>query len=275
MRNNAQKTSQHGALKEDTSRKNPKYLIQLQNITKIYRQKGDQDNVVLKDVNFNIRDKEVIGILGPNGTGKTTLVEMICQTKSPTSGKIYYNFAKGGLKDNIGVQFQEGAWPPGLTARDIIEFYLGIYTKVTVERIRELIEVFEIEDFYSNRPLSRLSGGQKQRFNALLAVLHNPKLIVFDEITTGLDIELQYKILSYVRKIARENEHTILIVSHGPEEIESLADRIIIIAEGGIYVDYSLKELLAKYKTVRNMLDLFFAGKLESNMVNHGTEKTD
>ena len=229
----------------------------------------------MKDVNFNIKEREVIGILGPNGTGKTTLVEMICQTKSPTKGKIYYNFKKGGLKENIGVQFQEGAWPPGLTARDIIEFYLGIYTTVTVERIRELIEIFEIEEFYSNRPLSRLSGGQKQRFNALLAVLHNPKLIVFDEITTGLDIELQYKILNYVRKIAAEHEHTILIVSHGPEEIESLARRIIIIAEGGIYVDYPIKELLAKYKSVRNMLNLFFEGNLESNMVHHNAEKTN
>ncbi|WP_342252573.1 ABC transporter ATP-binding protein [Spiroplasma endosymbiont of Amphibalanus improvisus] len=235
-------------------------LIKIKNLEKSYGK-----TQILKKINLNIYKNETVAILGANGAGKTTLIEIICKTKKATSGSVEYFFDKGGVKENIGVQFQEGVWPAGVTPKDILKFFQGIYN-VSDERIEKLEEVFELKDFIK-RPLAKISGGQKQRFNALLAVVHNPNLILLDEVTTGLDIQLQYKILNYIKKEICDGKHTLLLVSHGPEEIEKLVDRILIIDEGKIFIDIKTKDVISKYKSVRNMLDKFFAKELEGNVV--------
>lgn len=202
-----------------------KTIISLNKISKSYDKKE-----ILKNITTEFRRHETVGIVGANGTGKTTLLSMMCQTLKPSSGdiKFFLDLAKGSVKYQIGVQFQSGEWPPGISSADMIKFYRGVYPNVPKKRVAELIDIFEIKDFIK-QPLTRLSGGQKQRFNAFLAVMHDPEITFFDEVTTGLDIELQYKILTYLKSLAQKKQQTIFIVSHGPEEVEQLTDRIILI----------------------------------------------
>ncbi len=248
----------------DKSKVSP-FIIEITDLKKRFKNKK-----VLKGINLKIPRNQTLAIIGPNGSGKTTLVDIIVGTSKQNSGKVKYNFMSTKDKNvskHIGVQFQEGNWPAKLSAHDILHFYTGIYAQVTKARVEELKKVFEIEEFIK-RDLDKVSGGQKQRFNALLAVLHNPELIVFDELTTGLDIQLQYKILNYVKSLMEEKTpHTIIMVSHSPEEIEARGDRVVVIGNiGKIWVNYSVKEAVQKFGSIRKMMNLYFEGKLYSNI---------
>ena len=150
----------------------------------------------------------------------------------------------------------------------MLRFYRGLYANVSPQRIKELMQVFEVEQFMRQN-LSTLSGGQQQRFNALLAVIHAPDLIIFDELTTGLDLELQFKILNYIKTLKAGHDHTLIFVSHAPEEIDLLADRLIILKEGRLFSDYLLSEVRTQFKSTRNLLTLFFANQLPSNITEH------
>lgn len=193
--------------------------------------------------------------------GKTTLVELICQTKKPTSGEINYYFDDDKIKEHIGVQFQEGTWPLGLSAYDIIDFYKGIYPHIKEDKIKQLVEIFDLKKFYK-KSLNKLSGGQRQRFNALLAVIHNPDLIILDEVTTGLDIQMRNNILKFLKQQAIEKEKTIILVSHNSDEIEYLCQRVILLHNGSILIDLTIQQVFEKYQSVAKMMHAYFEGGL-------------
>nr|WP_246157308.1 AAA family ATPase [Spiroplasma tabanidicola] len=110
-------------------------------------------------------------------------------------------------------------------------------------------------------PLNGLSGGQKQRFNALLSVINDPKIIILDELTTGLDLELQFKIIEFFKQKVK-NKQTLLIVSHHPDEIEQLCNRLIIISDNKVLLDKTIEEIRKEYGTVRNLMNKFYKGKI-------------
>ncbi len=238
-------------------------VIQIQNLSKSFG-----SNHVLKDISVDFYKGDTVSIIGPNGAGKTTFIEILCSSQKPTSGKVNYLFtdSKNILKVRryFGVQFQEGTWPEGLSAFDIIKFYRGVYPGVPTKRIKRLIDVFEIREFIK-RPLVKLSGGQKQRFNAFLAVMHEPRIVFFDEVTTGLDIQLQYKILNYIRELCSGHALAVMLVSHGPEEVEALSNRVLLVHDGNFLIDMSTEDIIKKYGTVRNMMNLYFENKLEED----------
>ena len=220
--------------------------------------------VVLDGINFQMEKGERVAILGANGCGKTTLVEIICQTKKYTSGKIEYNFKNKDVKQAIGIQFQEGNWPSGLSAYDILVFYKAIYPKVTNEWVEKLVKSFDLTDFYK-RSLIKLSGGQKQRFNALLAVFHNPEFIILDEISNGLDLQLKYNVLKFLKKLLDNNGSSLLIVSHSPDEVNFLCNRLVIIDKGKIFLNKTISDINKKYESVVKLMNMYFDGKLSEN----------
>lgn len=230
-----------------------KAIIEVSNLEKSFNKK-----IILKNVNWKVDEGERVAILGANGAGKTTFVEMISQVSQPTKGEIKINL-EGNIKSQIGIQFQQGDWIPGLTAADLLDFYHHLFPNFTKQKEKELTEIFEIDEF-KKTTLTRLSGGQKQRFNAMLSVLNDPKIVILDELTVGLDMQLQFKILEFFKKSTKEKKQTLLIVSHNADEVEMLCDRMVIIGNQGIYFDDSIANVKKKYGGVRNLMDHYFKG---------------
>ncbi|AGM26338.1 peptide/nickel transport system ATP-binding protein [Spiroplasma syrphidicola EA-1] len=207
---------------------------------------------VLKDINLEIQEGESIAILGANGSGKTTLVEMIAGSLKPSSGKIIHS----DKNINIGIQFQDGSWPLGTTPKDLIIFYKGNnYEKDNY--VLELLDIFEL-NLLLKKDLNSLSAGQKQRFNSFLSVVNEPKILILDELITGLDLKMQVKLTNFFNKFRTEKKISLIIVSHIPEEVEILSDRIIILKDGFIFEDVKMQDMLTKYGSVRKRLVNFF-----------------
>ncbi|WP_338971252.1 ABC transporter ATP-binding protein [Spiroplasma endosymbiont of Panorpa germanica] len=216
---------------------------------------------VLKGLNLNIKKGERLAILGSNGCGKTTLVEMIAQTSKPTSGSIHFDL-EGDLKKEIGIQFQQGEWPAGICADDMLKFYRSIYPRFTLQWEEQLNKVFDIEEF-RKRPIKKLSGGQKQRFNAMISMMNDPELVILDELTTGLDMQLQFSIITFFKEKLKKDNKTLLLVSHSPEEVELLCTRMIIINDGKVCFDRKITDAIKEFKSVRNIMDKHFEGSLK------------
>ncbi|WP_026389280.1 ABC transporter ATP-binding protein [[Acholeplasma] multilocale] len=216
---------------------------------------------VLKGLNLNIKQGDRIAILGSNGCGKTTLVEMIAQTSKPTSGTIDVNVS-GEMKKEIGIQFQMGEWPAGISADDMLKFYRAIYPKLTKEWEDELNKVFELDEFLK-RPLKKLSGGQKQRFNAMISMMNKPEIVILDELTTGLDMQLQFQITDFFRETTKKNKQTLILVSHSATEVELLCNRMVIVNDGVIGFDRTIDQAIKEFGSVRNIMNKHFAGELK------------
>lgn len=233
---------------------NAKKMLEIKNLTKKYHNK-----IILDDINLDIYQSDRLAIVGSNGAGKTTLVDIIALSTEKSSGEIKYYFAHNYRK-SIGIQYQESNWPPGITAQDVIKFNRKL--KNNLKNIEKLIQVFEIKEFI-NTPLAKLSGGQKQRFNALLSVISDPELLILDELSSGLDMKIQFKIIDFFKNYFKEKNKTLIIISHNSEEIELLANRIVILNQGKIFFDKYIEEVIKKWGSVRNLMLKYFRGELK------------
>ncbi|MGL5590574.1 MAG: ABC transporter ATP-binding protein [Metamycoplasmataceae bacterium] len=231
-----------------------KVLIDVVNLRKDFG-KLKHAKTVLQNITFQIREGESLGILGANGAGKTTLVEILAGLNKQTSGEVNYLFDyKKSYLEEVGIQFQESSYPPGLSVKEIIAFVIEIYgTKIDDNELNALIHIFGINEFYKKQA-SSLSGGQQQRLNALLALIHKPKVLFLDEISTGLDITIRTKIKDFIKVYAKENNMTLVLISHDMEEVEYLVDRVIIIDKGIILVDMDKEEILDKHENLTDFI---------------------
>ncbi|WP_434414878.1 ABC transporter ATP-binding protein [symbiont of Argiope bruennichi] len=246
-----------------------KLLISVENLSKIYKNKH-----ALKNVNLEIFEDEKIAIIGKNGAGKTTLVEILSGIKQPTSGNINRTFGntKVAIAKNIGIQFQGNDYPKQLKVSDIINFYRVIYKGNTfiTENLNDLIKKFEIDEFFKQK-IYKLSGGQRQRLNVLVALLHNPKCLILDELTTGLDIEASEKIKIFIKDLVKNNKWTLILISHNILELEDICERFIVVKDGEIFLDTTKDKLIEEYGSVKNYCDIYFnidEIKKESNKLN-------
>ncbi len=231
-----------------------KKIIEIKNLTKEFRKK-----VVLNKINLDIFQSDRLAIVGSNGAGKTTLVDIISFSVKKTSGTINYNFTQKNSK-SIGIQYQESQWPPGISANDVIKFNRKL--KNNLSHIDKLINVFEIKDFLKMQ-LCKLSSGQKQRFNALLSVISDPELLILDELSSGLDMNIQFKIIEFLKAYFKEKNKTLIIISHNSEEIELLANRVVILNKGKIFLDLPMKDITKKWGSVRELMIKYFKGDLK------------
>ncbi len=220
-----------------------KPIIEVKDLVKKFGHKIANDHI-----SFSIQKGERVGIIGANGAGKTTLVEQIIGTSKPTAGEIIYGFEyKKTPQEKMGMQFQTSSYPEGLTVKDVIDFSLDIYGSTIKQKdLEELLKVFQIHDFYKAKAKG-LSGGQQQKLNVLLAIAHNPELVILDEISTGLDILAREEIVGYVDKITRAKNMTTILISHHMSEIEMLCDRVIILSQGKIKAEDSINNIQKKH----------------------------
>ena len=255
---NYNKSEKRDFEKINTPLKNgPKTLIKVSSLVQIFG-KGPKGKKALDGVSVEIRENENLAIVGPNGSGKTTLVECIAGLNKPSEGKIEYLFDwKKSPMENIGIQFQKSSYPNGLSVKKVINFYVSVFDcKLTKKELQSLIKIFGIDEFI-NKNAQGLSGGQMQRINALLAIMHKPKVVFMDEIAAGLDINIKFRIKKFMKEFAKENGMTIVTVSHEIDEVEYLADRIVVLINGKVAASIYTEEAIKKYGSVENFFDKY------------------
>ncbi len=239
-------------------------IIQIKNITKSY------EKVVLKNISFNIKQGERIALVGANGAGKTTLSEIIADIRKPSKGKILKN-----KKVAIGIQFQDVRFPYGITVMDMIKYYLESFNiEMNEKELYDTLITYQIDDF-KKKMIAELSGGQQQRLNILLAMIHKPNVIILDEISTGLDIQVREEIFQFIQKEILTKDVAVILVTHMMDEVERFCDRLILIHNGEIIEDQSVKKLTKKYQSIQKYVEKKLANfkLIDNNKVKKMREK--
>ena len=258
---NKQKRIKNSISKPDL---NSQYIIESYDITKSFIVKQSKYSIKTKkiiannNININFKRGEHVAILGGNGAGKTVFVEMIMGLNKPDVGHFKYNYeSKKTYQESLGIQFQDSSYPVGLKCKDIILFMIAAYgNEINNENLDKLIKEFGIESFY-NKSARSLSGGQQQRLNLLLSIVHKPKLVFLDELSTGLDVKIRTSIKKFIKTFAEENNMTIVLVSHDMNEVDYLADRIIVLKEGSVVSDKSKSEIKSQHSSIEKYLEQY------------------
>lgn len=185
------------------------------------------------DVSFSMYKGEILGVIGPNGSGKTSLIECLEGLRRPSDGKIEV-FGYHPCKDRreiykkMGIQLQEAAYPEKIKVKELCALFAAFYENPADWKL--LLRQLGLEE-KAGRMVNKLSGGEKQRLSILLALLPRPELLILDELTTGLDPEIRRGLWESLLRIKRAGTG-ILLVSHYMDEMEALADRLLFMMEG-------------------------------------------
>jgi ABC-2 type transport system ATP-binding protein len=218
----------------------------------------------LRGVSVDIAPGEIYGLLGPNGAGKSTLIHCTTGLAQPTGGSIQI-FGHDAINDYaearqaVGLAPQEVNLDWFLTAEETLDFhggYFGMPKRERRDRTKELLETFSLTEKADERTRT-LSGGMKRRLILARALMHRPRLLILDEPTAGVDIELRLELWHYVQKINQEGT-TILLTTHYLEEADQLCDRIAFIAGGEIAAEGTSEDLSERFG-VANLEDAYLA----------------
>jgi ABC-2 type transport system ATP-binding protein len=224
-----------------------KNVIVASNLRKRYH---GSDVDALKGVDLSISEGEFFGLLGPNSAGKTTLNSLICGLIKPTSGKVLI-FDKdvcealNDIKKKLGLVPQEIALYPTLTVRENIMFFgslHGIHGADLKNKTLRFIEIFNLGE-HESKQITHCSGGIKRRVNLICGIMHDPALLLLDEPTLGVDIQLRTMIFEYLAEMNRKGT-TILYTTHYMKEAETLCSRVNIIDHGQILANGKPSELI-------------------------------
>ncbi len=225
--------------------------LHVKNLQKVYAT-GTQ---ALKGIDLEIKPGSFFGLLGPNGAGKSTLIHCLMGLAMPTGGKAEV-FGHDAVTDyqaarqSIGLAPQEVNLDWFLTVEDTLDYhggYYGMKKKDRKDRIDELLEAFSLTD-KRNTNSRNLSGGMKRRVLLARALMHKPKMLILDEPTAGVDVELRLELWKYMTKVNKEDKTTILLTTHYIEEAEQLCDSLALINGGKIIKTGSSDELKKHYK---------------------------
>jgi len=229
----------------------------------------------LNGVDLTIEQGEFFALLGPNGAGKSTLINLLAGLLRPTSGNLsvmghdvmtQYRQARHAL----GVVPQELVFDPFFNVREMLRFQAGYFGKGPENDpwIDEVIESLGLTD-KTNTNMRRLSGGMKRRALIAQALAHKPPVIVLDEPTAGVDVELRYMLWEFIKRLNREG-HTIILTTHYLEEAETLCSRVALLKQGEVIALDTTKNLLASIpgKKLRLKLSGALPAKLKE-MVRH------
>ena len=218
----------------------------------------------LRGVSLEIEPGEFFGLLGPNGAGKSTLIHCTTGLAQPTSGSITV-FGHDAIDDYTEARLAVGLAPQELnidwflTVEETLDYhagYFGMPKRERRERTKELLEVFSLTEKRDERTRT-LSGGMKRRLILARALMHRPRLLILDEPTAGVDIELRLELWHYVQRINGEGT-TILLTTHYLEEAEQLCSKIAFINEGQIVAHGTSAELAGRFG-VANLEDAYLA----------------
>ncbi|MEG3635479.1 ABC transporter ATP-binding protein [Micromonospora palythoicola] len=197
------------------------------------------DVLALDRVDLDVRSGELVGLLGPNGAGKSTLLNLLVGLRRPTGGRVLLfdgDPRNPAYRRWVGVTPQETGLPGSLRVGEVVDF-VGAHFPDPVPRA-ELLDRFGLADL-ARRQTGSLSGGQRRRLAVALAFVGRPRLVLLDEPTTGLDVEARHALWEAIRAFHADGG-TVLLTSHYLEEIEALAQRVVVIGQGRVLADDSV-----------------------------------
>ena len=222
--------------------------LEVKNLTKKFK-----STIAVNKINFDIKKNKTLGLLGPNGCGKTTSIGMMLGLITPTSGKIFINGITLEPKNRIKllslINFASPyiELPKKLTVKQNLEVYARLYgVKKILNRISELVEDLNLKNFL-NKKTGELSSGQKNRVSLAKSLINKPKLLFLDEPTASLDPDVGDFVREYLEKYKKKNELTILLASHNMNEVERLCDSIVIMRQGEIVDRGTCGDLINKH----------------------------
>ncbi len=210
----------------------------------------------LKDVSFRIDEGEIVGYIGPNGAGKSTTIKIMCGILAPTSGECVidgfnpYKERKDYVK-NIGAVFGQRSnlsWDlPIIDSYELLKEIYKVSDTDYQERLQRITKILGLDELL-NVPPRQMSLGQRMKCELAGVLLHNPKILFLDEPTIGLDSTAKLAVRDMVRKINKEMKVTVILTTHDMNDIEALANRVILIGKGRLLYDGSFKEIKDRFK---------------------------
>ncbi len=228
--------------------------IEIENLSKTYQSKhGNVD--ALKGVSFDVQEGEFFGLLGPNGAGKSTLINILAgvtEKSSGTASVLGTSIDKDhiAVKQSLGIVQQEVAFDAFLPVESALRYQFGYYgLPVDEGYLNEILVQLALDDKRNVKP-RRLSGGMKRRFMIAKALVHRPKVLILDEPTAGVDVELRHDLYDVVRELNRQGV-TIILTSHYLEEVELLCERVAIINKGELVALDTKEELKNRFQSTR------------------------
>jgi len=228
--------------------------IEVKNITKLY---GEQK--ALNNVSFNVGSNEIVGFLGPNGAGKSTMMKIITCYIPPTEGTVSVcgfdtNEQSIEVRKQIGYLPEHNPLYLDMYVKEFLEFTGNLYNiKNTKERVKEMIEMTGLQ-IEQNKKIGALSKGYRQRVGLAQAMIHDPKVLIMDEPTTGLDPNQLEDIRALIIKLGKEK--TVMLSTHIMQEVEAMCDRVIIINKGEIVANDQTQTL--QQNTTKQLITVEF-----------------
>ena len=231
-----------------------KNALTVENLTKIYlNSKSKKENKALNNLTFNVKEGEVFGLLGPNGAGKTTFLSILGGTVIKSSGDVNvwgFDLDKNPrqVRASLGIVPQEVNLDAFFSPKKLLELQAGLYGIKKEDRITDLIlKMVALED-KANAYSRSLSGGMKRRLLIAKAMVHQPPILILDEPTAGVDVELRNNLWNNVKQLNKEGV-TIILTTHYLLEAQEMCDRIAIIDKGNLVALDTTKKLLERIQT--------------------------
>jgi ABC-2 type transport system ATP-binding protein len=229
-------------------------VIRVENLTKYY---GELQ--AISDLNFEVKDGEILGFLGPNGAGKSTTLKIITTFLTPSNGRVTVNDMEIGefateIRSLIGYLPEFNPLYPEMTVYDQLAFAAsvrGIEGRKFKEALGRVMEVCGLRNVI-HRPISELSRGFRQRVGLAVAIIHDPEILILDEPSSGLDPNQIVEIRELIKELGREK--TVIMSSHILKEVEAVADRMVILNNGQMVANGTTPELMAGFKGKAQLL---------------------
>ena len=232
---------------------NKKNVLYVKDLNKTYSKNSSKSVHAIKNLNLEVKEGEIFGLLGPNGAGKSTFINILAGTTIKTSGEVNvwgFNLDVNPrqVRASIGIVPQEVNVDPFFTPWNILELQAGMYGIKKKDRITETILKLVSLDKQSKSYTRALSGGMKRRLLVAKALVHKPPIIILDEPTAGVDVELRSNLWDNVKQLNKQGV-TIILTTHYLHEAEQMCDRIGILNKGSLVALDTTKNLLKRIQT--------------------------
>ena len=251
---------------------NKKNVLSVKNLHKVYKNKSANSIHAINNLNLDVQEGEIFGLLGPNGAGKTTFINVLSGVVIKTSGEVNvwgFNLDKNPrqVRASIGIVPQEVNLDPFFSPRKLLELQAGLYGVKKKDRITDtILKLVSLEE-QANSYARGLSGGMKRRLLIAKAMVHRPPILVLDEPTAGVDVQLRQNLWNNVKELNRQGV-TIILTTHLMYEAEEMCNKIAIINKGNLIKLDTTKNLLDSIKTKKIIFKVEKINKINPENLN-------